>query len=205
MKYGFVCSTFDLCHAGHMKMLEDAKSRCDYLIVGLQDDPSTGSDLEYRLKTGGKPKNTPVMNLAERYEIMKGIKYVDEIFTYSDEQDLLKNIKRLKDEGRYGLRVLGSDWKGKKYTGWEMTEEAHFHERNHNYSTSELRMRVYHAERERLESLSHEKPIELQSFGKRFAFQLRSLFGASKKTADAIKAKTEALTNPQEQAGAKIA
>jgi glycerol-3-phosphate cytidylyltransferase len=184
MKYGFVCSSFDLCHAGHLMMLKDAKSRCDYLIVGLQDDPSADNhiNMEYR----GKPKNKPVMTLAERMEIMKAIKYIDEIFTYSDEADLMRHIERLNAEGRYGLRVLGEDWEGKKYTGWELTKDAYFHKRDHNLSTSELRMRVYHAERERLEQLSHEKPIEQQSFGKRFAFNLRRLFGNAQQASDIV-------------------
>jgi glycerol-3-phosphate cytidylyltransferase len=74
MKKGFTCSAFDLCHAGHVLMLKDAKEHCDYLIVGLQDDPS-GTDSSYR----GKKKNRPIMSVAERRIILEGIRYVDEV------------------------------------------------------------------------------------------------------------------------------
>jgi glycerol-3-phosphate cytidylyltransferase len=191
MKYGFICSTFDLCHAGHLRMLKDAKDQCDYLIVGLQDNPATSSDLKYRLETGGKEKNAPIMSLEERMEIMKAIKYVDEVITYTDEADLYRLIQRLANEGRYHVRIQGSDWEGKKYTGWDLTKQAYFHKRNHSYSTSELRSRVYHAERERLHELSQEKPIEQQSFGKRFAYGFQHLLGLGKQ---ATKKATERAT-----------
>jgi glycerol-3-phosphate cytidylyltransferase len=179
-KVGFTCSSFDLCHAGHMKMLKDCKNVCDYLIVGLQDDPSQGEDLAYRLKTGNKPKNTPVMSLAERKEIIEAIKYVDEVFIYSTETDLYNKIKALK----YDVRILGSDWKGKPYTGHDLPHVAYFHERNHNYSTSELRQRVYNAEKERLEqqSQSSEK-ISSPGFFKRIGSYVQSFFGEKQKQA----------------------
>lgn len=148
-KIGFTCSAFDLCHAGHMLMLKDAKQQCDYLIVGLQDDPSQEADLAYRLETGQKPKNTPIMSLDERLEIMRGVKYVDEIFVYSTEADLYEKIKNLE----YDVRILGSDWEGKPYTGSDLPHTPYFHQRNHNYSTSELRKRVYQAEQDRLDLL----------------------------------------------------
>ena len=78
MKIGFTCSTFDLLHAGHVQMLRDAKSQCDYLIVGLQIDPSVDR----------KEKNAPIQTIVERYTQLKGIKYVDEIIPYATEQDL---------------------------------------------------------------------------------------------------------------------
>lgn len=147
-KVGFTCSAFDLCHSGHIRMLKDCKNVCDYLIVGVQDDPSDIQDINYRLETGNKPKNAPVMSLKERKEIIEAIKYVDEVFVYTTEADLYEKIKNL----NYDVRILGSDWKGKKYTGWDLPHNAYFHERNHNYSTSELRKRVYAAEVERLKS-----------------------------------------------------
>jgi glycerol-3-phosphate cytidylyltransferase len=150
---GVTVSSFDLCHAGHMRMLKDCKNICDYLIVGLQDDPSQLEDIHYRLKTGGKPKNTPIMNLEERREILEGIKYVDEIFIYSTEEDLYNKLAALK----YDIRILGSDWKGKKYTGHDLPHNAYFHERNHTFSTSELRERVYKAELKRLQTTSPQK------------------------------------------------
>jgi glycerol-3-phosphate cytidylyltransferase len=146
-KIGVTFSAFDLCHAGHMMMLKDAKDQCDYLIVGLQDDPSQNYDVSYRLQTGGKPKNSPIMSLAERKEIIEGVKYVDEVFVYSTEQDLMNWLKN----NRYDVRILGSDWEGKKYTGYDLPHKAYFHKRTHNYSTSELRQRVYLAEKEKIE------------------------------------------------------
>ena len=78
MKIGFTCSTFDLLHAGHVQMLREAKEQCDYLICGLQTDPTIDR----------KEKNAPVQTIVERYTQLNGIKYVDEIIPYSTEQDL---------------------------------------------------------------------------------------------------------------------
>jgi glycerol-3-phosphate cytidylyltransferase len=147
-RIGVTFSAFDLCHAGHMKMLKDAKAQCDYLIVGLQDDPSQTTDTKYRLETDNKLKNKPIMSLEERKEIIEAIKYVDEIFIYSTETDLLNWLKK----NPYDVRILGSDWEGKKYTGWNLPHTPYFHKRTHNFSTSELRKRVYLAEKAKLES-----------------------------------------------------
>lgn len=146
-KIGITFSAFDLCHAGHMRMLKDCKTQCDWLIVGLQDDPARSPDEDYRIRTGGKPKNRPIMSLAERKEILEGIRYVDEIFVYSTEQDLLDWVKN----NRYDVRILGSDWEGKPYTGHDLPHTAYFHRRDHPYSTSELRERIYRAEAEKRE------------------------------------------------------
>jgi glycerol-3-phosphate cytidylyltransferase len=140
---GFTASAFDLCHAGHMLMLKDAKNVCDYLIVALHDDPSDVSDLGYRLETGNKPKNRPIMSLEERKEILEGTKYVDEVIIYRTEAELYDLLQTLK----FDVRILGSDWEGKPYTGHDLPHKAYFHNRSHNYSTSELRERVYEAER----------------------------------------------------------
>ena len=80
MKYGFTCSAFDLCHAGHMLLFKEAKDNCDYLIVGLQDNPSTDNsiNLQYR----GKLKNKPVMSLKERKTILESIKHIDELQSF---------------------------------------------------------------------------------------------------------------------------
>jgi len=140
-KIGFTCSSFDLLHAGHMLMLKDCKRVCDYLIVGLQSDPTTDPD-SYR----GKKKNMPVMSLEERKIILEGNKYIDEVFIYSDERDLYNNIKKL----TYDIRIIGSDWEGKEYTGHDLPHEIYYHKRDHDFSTSNLRERVYKAEQERL-------------------------------------------------------
>jgi len=133
LKKGLVASAFDLLHAGHMLMLKDAKSRCDYLVAGLQIDPSV-TDASYR----GKKKNPPVMTLEERRIMLEGTRYVDEIFVYDDEPALLEAIKNLGPH----IRILGSDWKGKIVTGQEFADEIYYHERNHAHSTTALRKRL---------------------------------------------------------------
>ena len=79
MKIGFTCSTFDLLHAGHIVMLEESKKHCDYLIVGLQTDPSIDRP----------KKNKPIQSIVERYIQLKAVKYIDEIIVYTTEKDLL--------------------------------------------------------------------------------------------------------------------
>ena len=125
---GFVASCFDLMHAGHCLMLEDAKRHCDYLIVGLQSDP-----------TLDRPeKNKPVMTLEERNIIIRSNKYVDEIHVYDTEEDLDTLLKLLRPD----VRILGSDYADKNATGQKYSRAVYYHNRSHNWSTSELRHRV---------------------------------------------------------------
>jgi glycerol-3-phosphate cytidylyltransferase len=135
-KIGVVFSSFDLIHPGHIRMLKDAKNQCDYLIVGVQDDPTI--DIKYRNKTG--IKNKPIYLFNERIEMIESIKYIDEHFTYHTEDDLYKWLK----ENRWDIRILGSDWKGKKFTGCDINKgEIYFHEREaHGLSSSEIRKRL---------------------------------------------------------------
>lgn len=142
-KVGFTCSTFDLFHAGHYLMLKDAKDQCDILIVGLQTDPTL--DEEYRMETGGKNKNKPIQSFEERKIQIEGCKYVDHVIPYSTEEDLQILLKELNPD----IRILGSDWKGKQYTGHEMRIPIHWHSRDHDYSTSNLRKRVYFSEKDK--------------------------------------------------------
>ncbi len=137
-KIGFTCGAFDLCHAGHILMFKDCKDVCDYLVVGLQTDPSTSIDMEYR----DKIKNAPVMSLDERKIILEGIKYIDEIITYTNEKDLYNILKNL----NYDIRILGNDWKGEKYTGHDLPHTPFFNNRDHSFSTTQLRKRVAEAE-----------------------------------------------------------
>ena len=139
-KIGFTCSCFDLFHAGHYLMLKDAKKQCDHLIIGLQKDPTL--DLEYRKKTDGKNKNSPIQSFIERKIQIEGCKYVDQIIEYTTEDDLLKILKELNPN----IRILGSDWEGKEFTGHELDIPIHWHKRDHEYSTSNLRKRVYREE-----------------------------------------------------------
>ena len=144
MKIGFTCSSFDLLHAGHYLMLKDAKDQCDFLIVGLQTDPTL--DLEYRMKTDNKQKNKPIQSYEERKIQIKGCRYVDKVIEYSTEDDLYKLLEEINPD----VRILGSDWMGKEYTGHDLDIKIHWHKRDHDYSTSNLRRRVYE-----IESLKH--------------------------------------------------
>lgn len=146
MKIGFTCSSFDLFHSGHYLMLEDAKKKCDFLIVGLQSDPTL--DKTYRIETGGKNKNKPIQAFEERLIQINGCKYVDKVIEYSTEQELYNLLVEIKPD----IRILGSDWEGKDYTGKELDIPIYFHNRNHTYSTSNLRKRVYQAELEKLKN-----------------------------------------------------
>ena len=130
---GFTCGAFDLMHAGHMVMLKDAKSVCNKLIVAIQSDPSI--DRPY--------KNRPVQSFEERIIMVEGCKYVDEVVLYHTEEDLLKILKDIEPD----IRILGSDYKNKTFTGQDLPIEIYYHNREHGWSSSGLRERVYYAER----------------------------------------------------------
>lgn len=132
MKIGFVASTFDLLHAGHIQMLREAKSQCDYLICALQLDPSLDR----------QEKNSPVQTIVERYTQLKGVKYVDEIIPYSTERDL-EDILELY---QINVRILGVEYKDKDFTGKDICRrrgiQLYFNSRDHRFSSSDLRKRV---------------------------------------------------------------
>ena len=98
---GFTCSTFDLLHAGHIAMLREAKSVCDYLICGLQLDPSIDR----------KEKNSPVQTIVERQAQLSAIKYVDEVLIYNTESDLLDIINMYPID----IRILGEEYRDKDF------------------------------------------------------------------------------------------
>jgi len=131
-KVGFTCSTFDLLHAGHVQMLREAKEQCDYLIVGLQFDPSVDR----------AEKNAPVQTIVERYTQLKGVKYVDEIIPYGTEQDLEDILSMY----HIDVRILGEEYKDKTFTGRAICAsrgiELYYNKRDHRFSTSDLRKRV---------------------------------------------------------------
>lgn len=136
-KVGITAGAFDLCHAGHMIVFKEAKTVCDYLIVALQDDPSD-TPADYR----GKKKNKPIMSLEERRIILEGIRYIDEIVVYHTEEELHDLLVKLKPD----VRIIGTDWKGREYTGHELPMETYFNSRSHSFSTSALRERIFEAE-----------------------------------------------------------
>ena len=127
---GFTCSCFDLLHAGHILMLKDAKEQCDYLIVGLQTDPTIDRP---------DTKNKPIQSLEERLIQLRAVRYVDEIRIYSTESDLRDMLCEIWPS----VRILGSDYITKdNFTGCGYDIPIYYHERNHNYSSSELRKKL---------------------------------------------------------------
>ena len=133
MKIGFTCSTFDLFHAGHIMMLKEAREQCDYLLVGLQTDPTI--DRPY--------KNNPIQGVFERYIQLKACKYVDEVVVYATEKELLDVLQSYPID----VRILGDEYASKSFTGDNLDMELYFNRRKHSFSTTELRQRVVDAER----------------------------------------------------------
>ena len=132
-RIGFTCSTFDLFHAGHILMLEEAKRQCDYLVVGLQTDP-----------TIDRPqKNKPVQSVFERFTQVKACRFVDEIVVYATEAELRDILLAYPID----VRILGEEYQGKDFTGHDLDHmEFYFNRRRHSFSSSGLRGRVASAE-----------------------------------------------------------
>ena len=150
MKIGFNCSSFDLFHAGHVTMLKMEKQLCDYLIVALQVDP-----------TVDRPgiKNKPIQSVYERYVQLQACKYVDEILVYSTEYDLLQLLMTQKINIRFlSEEYLNRDFTGKQYC-IQNGIELHYHKREHDYSSTELRNRVYELEKQKRESNEQDSSI----------------------------------------------
>jgi len=136
MKIGITFSTFDLLHAGHVAMLREAKTVCDYLICGLQVDPSLDRP----------EKNKPVQTLVERYVQLSGVKYVDEIICYQSEADLLDILEMFNID----VKIMGSEYRDKDFTGKDICKrkgiQLYFNNRAHRFSSSDLRKRVAEGE-----------------------------------------------------------
>jgi glycerol-3-phosphate cytidylyltransferase len=136
---GFTCSAFDLLHAGHVLMLEEAKQNCDWLIVGLQVDP----------RVDRPTKNMPVQSIVERMIQLRAIKHVDDVVVYSTERDLEDLLKILPID----VRFVGEEYRLKDLTGRSICEERririHYNKREHSFSSTELRQRVVCAENQR--------------------------------------------------------
>ena len=133
MKVGITFSTFDLLHAGHVAMLREAKSKCDYLIVGLQSDPTIDRP---------DTKNKPIQTMFERYLQLKAVEYVDEVVPYQTENDVIDILQTLPID----VRILGKEYKEKDFTGKDICNqrgiELYFNTRDHRFSTTDLRKRV---------------------------------------------------------------
>jgi glycerol-3-phosphate cytidylyltransferase len=132
MKIGFTASTFDLLHAGHISMLREAKDNCDYLICGLQIDPSVDRPT----------KNSPIQTIVERQVQLSAVKYVDEIIVYRTEQDLEDILEMY----HIDIRILGDEYRDKDFTGKDICKkrgiQLYFNKRDHRFSSSELRRQV---------------------------------------------------------------
>lgn len=131
-RVGFTCSTFDLLHAGHVQMLREAKEQCDYLICGLQMDPSVDR----------AEKNAPIQTVVERYTQLRAVGYVDEIIPYATERDLEDILTMY----HIDVRILGEEYRETTFTGRAICAsrgiELYFNKREHRFSTSDLRQRV---------------------------------------------------------------
>ena len=136
MKTGITFSTFDLFHAGHVKMLEEAKTKCDYLVAGLQLDPSIDRP----------EKNKPTQSVIERYVQLKACKFIDEIIPYITEEDLMDVLSSFKID----IRIIGEEYKEKDFTGKEYCKkkgiEIYYNKREHRFSSSALRKQVSSSE-----------------------------------------------------------
>ena len=132
---GITFGSFDLCHYGHVLMFEECKQYCDYLIVGVQSDPSIDRP----------DKNSPIQSHEERLGLVSSIRFVDEVKPYSTESDLIDVLKEVNPD----VRILGADHKGKEFTGHDLPIKCIFNSRDHGYSTSELRKRVVDSEKKK--------------------------------------------------------
>jgi len=133
MRVGITFSTFDLLHAGHVGMLREAKANCDYLIVGLQSDPTIDRP---------DTKNKPIQTMVERYTQLNALKFVDEIVPYQTEVDVIDILSLF----QLDVRFLGVEYKEKDFTGRDVCKardiELYFNKRDHRFSTTDLRKRV---------------------------------------------------------------
>ena len=148
-KIGFVASAFDIMHPGYTLMLKECKDNCNYLIAALHSTPEWERE----------DKNIPIMSLHERFLVLKSIRYIDEIAVYEKESDLVNLLHFYKPD----IRFLGSDYKSienrKKISGSFVCKEIHYIERFHDYSSSDLRKRIYKAEKDK-ENLENFKQNE---------------------------------------------
>ena len=136
-RIGITFSTFDMLHAGHIAMLSEAKNHCDYLICGLQTDPTIDRP---------DTKNRPVQSIVERQIQLAACRYVDEVVVYQTEQDLVDLLLILPVD----VRVLGVEYEGQHFSGRDECVQREieivFNGRDHSFSSSSLRKRVAAAE-----------------------------------------------------------
>jgi len=125
MKKGFIAGSFDIIHPGYITMFKEAKEYCDYLIVGLQVDP-----------TIERPeKIKPILDYQDRFNILSSIKYINQIYSYTLEEDLFNLLKIIKPD----IRFLGDDYKNKNITGKELNIPIYYIDRSHGWSTTKFK------------------------------------------------------------------
>lgn len=124
---GFIAGAFDVMHPGYVYMFKEAKEYCDYLIVGLHENPEANGKLK------------PILTLDERTEVLKSLMYVDEIYSYNGEEDLYKLLKEVDPD----VRFLGADYIGKKFTGEDLNIQTVFLDRSHGWSTTKFKTLIY--------------------------------------------------------------
>ena len=128
MKRGFLAGNFDVIHPGYVKMFKDSKSVCDWLIVGLHVDPSEENSKKIK----------PILTAQERHDLLMSIKYVDEVQPYWTESDLVKLLETLSPD----VRILGSDYIGRGFTGDHLSIPIHYHQRDHQWSTTRFKKEI---------------------------------------------------------------
>lgn len=127
MTVGFIAGAFDVLHPGYVCMFKEAKEHCDYLIVGLHESPEKNGKLK------------PILTLQERTDVLKSLLYVDEVYSYTDEDDLYKLLEEVDPD----VRFLGDDYKGKKITGEDLDIKIIYLDRSHGWSTTKFKTLIY--------------------------------------------------------------
>jgi glycerol-3-phosphate cytidylyltransferase len=125
---GIIAGSFDLIHPGYIRMFDEAKQVCRHLVVALQTDP-----------TLDRPdKCKPVQSWEDRRDILRSLRQVDEVIPYSTEESL----RKLLGETPYDIRILGSDYVGKRFTGDDLQKSTYYCNRNHDYSLTDLKRKI---------------------------------------------------------------
>ena len=127
-RIGFTCSTFDLLHTGHIAMLAECKSQCDFLIVGLLSDPTISRP---------ETKNKPIQTMFERWVQLQAVSYIDLIIPFDTEQNIIDIINIIEPD----VRFVGEEYKGTNHTGYNISNII-YNKRKHRFSSTELRNRL---------------------------------------------------------------
>lgn len=122
---GVIAGNFDVIHPGYIKTFRACKKNCDHFTILLHSDPSIERPNKLR----------PVLSIEERIEVLKSIKYIDDIKVYTYEKELIELLK----SGKFNVRFLGDDYVGKLYTGKELNIDVNYISRSHGWSTTKFK------------------------------------------------------------------